>query len=122
MVAIPERPGEDVNVLTAHLGEFGRPEMIPESVIGCVWDAGIETRLIEFPMLHLANGSRKCCNVVVWKLVAESVLGSMKQVLAIHECHDTFGKRFSFHGAKNNPARGCCQRVKRGVDKFFCSR
>jgi len=44
-------------------------------------------------------------------------------VLPVNESNDSFGGWIGWHGSEiNNPARGRCRRVERGVSKIFCAR
>ncbi len=112
------RQPENLNTLTAHLGELGRPEMVLESVIRGVGNPRVELDPAELPALLETDQGRKSMNVIIRIVVAESGLGASVQVLSVHKGHSPFDSWFAGHGLEmNNPVRGRCRRVERGVSK-----
>jgi ABC-2 type transport system permease protein len=77
---------------------------------------------IELPALVNTDGVGERVDIVVRVVVTEGGLGRAVEVLAVHEGHGSFDSWFGGHGLKNNPARGRCRRVERGVSKILRSR
>ena len=59
--------------------------MIPEGVIARVGISGVEAHLVELPMLLLADSGGEGRDVVVGMVVAERVLGGIKEILSVNE-------------------------------------
>ncbi len=100
LITVAKRPGENVNALSSHLCEFGRPKMIPKRIVGRVRDPCVEADLAEIPILLLADCRSESGNIVIRVAIAESAFGCVEQVLAIDENGRSFDCGLSEHGGK----------------------
>jgi len=116
-VSISQRAAENFYALAAHLGKLSCPKVVPGGIIRHIWYAGVESDFREVPVLGFADGFSKGGNVIVGVYVAERILCCIKKVLAVYERNRTLNCRLGEHWLKNNPARGCFQRVERGANK-----
>lgn len=82
--------------------------MVPECIIGHVWNARIEADCIQLPALPPANLFTKQANIVIWIRIPERAPGRVKEILAVDEDYCPLDGGFSHDGLleKNNPARG----------------
>ena len=90
LLAVVKRAGEGGHqVLALHVGQLGRPEVVPERVDVRVGDARVETHLHELPMLVAAEKLAQRQRVVVRPGVAERLPGGVEEVLPVNKDHGT---------------------------------
>ena len=80
LIPIAQRAAEHMDTLTAHLGEFCCPKMIPEGIIRCIWEAGIKTHLLQLPAFGMTNRCGEFLHIVVWERITKSLFGRVEEV------------------------------------------
>lgn len=95
-----------MNALTAHLGELGRPEVVPKRIVGGIGKAGVKTHLLELPAFAGADLQGELFHVEVWEGIPKSLFRAVEEVLTVNEDYGSFDGGFGRHQGKNNPARG----------------
>lgn len=84
LIAIAKRTREDMDSTMSHRSQFGRPELIPKSVVLRIGDAAIEASRLELPALLVTNSLSQSERVIVGIAMSKRFFGRMKEILPIH--------------------------------------
>ena len=73
LIAIAQRPGENIYSHAPHMPKFRLLEIVPKGVIGGSWNAGIEVHPFEIPALRAAKRLCQAMDIIIRVVVTEGL-------------------------------------------------